>query len=61
MGGREAHNSRRGGVSSSRTPTTPGMALQCPGWRCGGGDGHTGLMVTEEMCLTGLTSRRRPG
>jgi hypothetical protein len=38
-----------------------GMALQCPGWRCGGGDGCIGPMVTEETRLTGPASRRRPG
>jgi hypothetical protein len=38
-----------------------GMVLQCPGWRRGSGDGRTGLMVAEETCLTGLTSRHRPG
>jgi hypothetical protein len=37
------------------------MALQCLGWRRGGGDGRTGPMVTEETCLTGATSRRCPG
>jgi hypothetical protein len=33
------------------------MALQCPRWRCSGGDGRTGLMVTEG---TRLTSRHGP-
>jgi hypothetical protein len=28
-GGRKVHNSRHGGVLSSRTPTASGMALQC--------------------------------
>jgi hypothetical protein len=59
-GSRKVHSSWRGSVLSLRTPTVPGMARQCPGWRCGGGDGRAGLMVMEEMCLTGLTSRRRP-
>jgi hypothetical protein len=58
---RRVHNSRRGGVLSSRTPTTSGMALRCPIWRRGGGDGRTGPMVTEETRLTGPTSRHRPG
>jgi hypothetical protein len=61
MGGRKGHSSRRGGVLSPRTPTTSGMALQCPGWRRDGGDGCTGSMVTEETHLTGPTSRRGPG
>jgi hypothetical protein len=61
MEGRRSHSGRRGGVFSSRTPTTSGMVLHCPGWRRGSGDGRTGSMVTEETCLTGLTSRRRPG
>jgi hypothetical protein len=60
-GGRRAHNSQRGGVLSPCTPTTSGMALQCPGWRRDGGDGRTGLMVTEETCPTGPSSRCRPG
>jgi hypothetical protein len=60
-GGRKAHSSRRGGVLSPRTPTASGMALQCPGWRRGGGDGRTGPMVTEGTRLTGPTSRRCPG
>jgi hypothetical protein len=60
-GGRKVHSSRRGGVLSPCTPTASGMALQCPGWRPGGGDGRTGLMVTEETCLNGPTSRRCPG
>jgi hypothetical protein len=37
------------------------MTLQCPGLRRGSTDGRTGLMETEEMRLTGPTSRRRPG
>jgi hypothetical protein len=37
------------------------MVLQCPGRRRGSGDGRTGLMVAEEMCLTGPTSRHHPG
>jgi hypothetical protein len=41
MGGRKAHNSKRGGVLSPRTLTASGMALQCPEWRCDGGDGRT--------------------
>jgi hypothetical protein len=59
--GRRSHNGGRGGVLSSRTPTTSGMVLQCPGWQNGSGDGRTGLMVTEETCLTGPTSRCHPG
>jgi hypothetical protein len=55
------HSCRRGGVLSPHTPTASGMALQCSGWRCVGGDGRTGPMVTEETRLTGPTSRRRPG
>jgi hypothetical protein len=38
---------------SPRVPTASGMALQCPGWRRDGGDGHTGLMATEETRFTG--------
>jgi hypothetical protein len=60
-GGRKAHNSRRGGVLSSRTPTTSGMVLQRLGWRRAGGDGCTGPMVMEETCLTGPMSRHRLG
>jgi hypothetical protein len=60
-GGRGAHSNRRGGVLSSRTPTTSGMVLQCPGWCLGSGDGRTGLMVMEETRLIGPTSRHRPG
>jgi hypothetical protein len=54
------NNSERGGVSSSRASTTPGMVLQCPGWWHSGGDGCTGPEVKEETCSTGPTSRRRP-
>jgi hypothetical protein len=43
------HSSRRGDVLSLRVSTALRMALQCPGWRRDGGDGHTGLMVTEGM------------
>jgi hypothetical protein len=46
-GGRRAHSSWRGSVLSSCTPTTSEMALQCPEWRRGDGDGRTGLKVTE--------------
>jgi hypothetical protein len=60
-GSRRAHSSCHGGVLSPRTPTTSGMALQCPGRRRGGGDDHTGPMVTEETRLAGPTSRHRPG
>jgi hypothetical protein len=51
------HSSGRGDVLSSRASTASRMALQCPGWRCGGGDGRTGLMVTEG---TRPTSRHGP-
>jgi hypothetical protein len=34
-GGRKAHNSRRGGVLSSCTPTALGKVLQCPRWQRG--------------------------
>jgi hypothetical protein len=37
------------------------MALQCPGWRRGSGNGRTGPMVMEEMRLAGPTSRHCPG
>jgi hypothetical protein len=57
----KAHNSRRGGVLSSRTPTVSWMVLQCPGCHRRSGDGRTGPMVTEEARLTGPTSRRCPG
>jgi hypothetical protein len=60
-GGHKVHSSRRGGFLSSRTLTTSGMGLQCPGWRHGSREGRTRLMVTEETCLTGLSSQRRPG
>jgi hypothetical protein len=59
-GGHKVHR-RRGGVLSPRTPTTSGMALQCQGWRRGGGDGLTGPMVMEGARLTGPTSWRCPG
>jgi hypothetical protein len=59
--GRRSHNGGRGGVFSSCTPTALGMVLQCPGWRRGSEDGRTRQMVTEEMCLTGPTSRRHSG
>jgi hypothetical protein len=55
------HSGRRGGVLSPRTPTASWMALQCSGWRCGGGDDRTGPMATEEMRPAGLTSRHSPG
>jgi hypothetical protein len=60
MGGRTGHNSGRGGVLSPCTPTTSGMALQCPGWRRDGRDGCTGPMATVETRFTGPTSRRGP-
>jgi hypothetical protein len=56
-GGRTGHSSERGDVLSPRTSTASGMALQCPGWRRDGGDGRTGLVVTEG---TRPTSRRGP-
>jgi hypothetical protein len=46
-GGRMRHSCVRGGVSSSRTPTASGMALQCLGWGHDGGGGCTGPMATE--------------
>jgi hypothetical protein len=55
--GRTEHSSRRGDVLSPRASTASRMALQCPGWRRGGGDGRTGLMVTEG---TRPTSRHGP-
>jgi hypothetical protein len=57
----DSHSSGRGGVLSPRTPTASGMVLQCPGWRCDGGDGCIGPMATERTRLTGPTSRRGPG
>jgi hypothetical protein len=45
--GRMEHSSGHGDVLSPCASTTSGMALQCPVWRRGGGDGRTGLMVTE--------------
>jgi hypothetical protein len=36
--------------------TASGMVMQWPGWRRGGGDGRTGLMVTVVTAPTGLTS-----
>jgi hypothetical protein len=60
-GGRKRHSSGRGDVPLSRASTVSRMALQCPGWRHGGGDGRTGLMVTEVTSPAGLTSRRSPG
>jgi hypothetical protein len=50
----------RGGVLSSRVPTTSGMALQCPGWLHSGGDDRTGPKVTGETCSIGLMSRCCP-
>jgi hypothetical protein len=58
--GQRTHNSGHGGVLSSRVPTTPVMALQCPGWQHSGGDGCTGPKVMEESCFTGLMSRCCP-
>jgi hypothetical protein len=59
--GRRLHSGGCGDVLSPHTPTASGMALQCSGCRYSGGDGRTGLMVTEETHLTGLTSWRCPG
>jgi hypothetical protein len=56
-GGRTRHSSGRGDVLSPRASTTSGMAMQCLGWRHGGGDGRPGLMVTEG---TRPTSRHGP-
>jgi hypothetical protein len=58
--GQRTHNSGRGGVLSSRVPTTSGMALQWPGWKHNGGDGRTGPKMTEESCFPGLMSRCCP-
>jgi hypothetical protein len=58
--GWRSHSDGRGDVLSSWAPTAPGMVLQCSRWWRSGGDGRTGLMVMEETCLTGPTSRRRP-
>jgi hypothetical protein len=55
--GRTEHNNGRDDVLSLHASTASGMALQCPGWRRGGGDGRTGLMVTEG---TRPTSRHGP-
>jgi hypothetical protein len=44
----------------SWVPTVPGMTLQCLGRQHSGGNGRTGLEVTGETHLAGLTSRRRP-
>jgi hypothetical protein len=60
-GARRGHSSRRGGVLSPRIPTASRMVLQCPEWRRGGGDGHTGLTVTEETRFTGPTLQRCSG
>jgi hypothetical protein len=57
---RRMHSSRRGGVSSSRASTVPGMVLQCLGWWHSGGDGRTGPEVAEVTHSTSLTSQRRP-
>jgi hypothetical protein len=59
-GGRTRHSSRRGDVLSSCAFTVSGMALQCPEWRCSGGDGRTGLIATEKTVPAGLTSRCSP-
>jgi hypothetical protein len=56
-GGRRAHSSWCGCVLSPRTPTASRMAVQCPRWRRGGGDGLTALKVTEG---TRPTSRHGP-
>jgi hypothetical protein len=60
MEDRKMHNSGRGGVSSSRASTVPGMALQCMGWWHSGGGGRTGPEVTEETRSTDPTSQRPP-
>jgi hypothetical protein len=59
-GSHRVHSIERGGVSSSRIPTTSGMVLQWPGWSHNGGDGRTGPEVTRETCSAGLMSRRCP-
>jgi hypothetical protein len=58
--GRTRRSSRRGGVLSPHASTALGMLVQWPGWRCDGGDGRTGPMVTEVTAPTVLTSRRSP-
>jgi hypothetical protein len=57
MRGRTKHSSGHGDVLSPRASTASRMTLQCPRWRRGGGDGRTGLMVTEG---TRPTSRHGP-
>jgi hypothetical protein len=60
-GGRTRHNSECGDVPSPRTSTASGVAMQCPGWCCDGGNGRTGPTATEVIGPAGLTSRRSPG
>jgi hypothetical protein len=47
MRGRTEHSS--GDVLLPRVSTASRMALQCPGWHRGGGNGRTGFMVMEGM------------
>jgi hypothetical protein len=59
-GGPTRHNGGRGDVPSPCALTAWGMALQCPMWCCSGGDGCTGLIVTEKTVPVGLTLRCSP-
>jgi hypothetical protein len=54
------HSGGRGDVPSPCAPTAPGTSLQCPTWRCSGGDGRTGLTATGKTAPAGLTSWRSP-
>jgi hypothetical protein len=54
------HSGGRGDVPSPCAPTASGTSLQCPAWRCSGGDGRTGLTATGKTAPAGLTSWRSP-
>jgi hypothetical protein len=57
---RTRYSGRHGDVPSPCVPTASGLSLQCPAWRCSGGDGRTRLTATEKTAPAGPTSRRSP-
>jgi hypothetical protein len=58
MGVRTRHSGRHGDALSPCAPTASEVSPQYPAWRCGDGDGRTGLTATGKTAPTGPTSRR---
>jgi hypothetical protein len=59
-GVRMRYSGGHGDVLSPCAPIASGMSSQNPVWRCSGGDGRAGLIVTEKTAPADLTSRCSP-